>query len=133
MCDKDMAEIIMEVVSNVTCVHKNAMKGKSHKEEIVIARKIFAKITWDYTELNKSEIARMLNRNHATIIHYKIEEKHPFRWDKRCNRMYADVLEIFTSSEQGLKMHRAIRIIAQRIENLQIMKKQLENVLSINN
>lgn len=67
----DIAEItfeeLLEIVSEVTIISKEAILGASQKDAVVRARYLLCRKTYDYIP-NKAFIARKLNRDHSTII-----------------------------------------------------------------
>lgn len=62
-----------DMIIELVCQHFNIdierLKRKSRISEIVLARNTLCYFLFKYTTLNKSQIARMLKKDHTTIIH----------------------------------------------------------------
>lgn len=64
-------ELIVDLVSEKLKINKAVILDKNRKIDYVYARVIISKLLIDYCQLNLSEIGRVLNKSHCTVIHYK--------------------------------------------------------------
>lgn len=56
--------------------------GKSRKQDVVYTRMTIAYFLRQYTKLSTTEIGNLINRDHATIIHYLKAYDSEFRFNK---------------------------------------------------
>lgn len=74
-------EILMDIVSETLLISRDRIKSKNRLKEVVDARKIYSILVKTYTGTTLSTIGRILNRNHATIIHYEKEHESQYKYD----------------------------------------------------
>jgi len=68
---KPLVDIFNEVCNKLN-VHPNEVKGKTRAEEFVRARIVYTIIALTH-EYRLKQIGKLINRHHASIIHYKSE------------------------------------------------------------
>lgn len=67
---KPEPDFIVDTVANYYSFTPEALKGRSRKKELVVAKKALVFLLVDHSGFNISETARFLERNHSTIIHH---------------------------------------------------------------
>lgn len=76
--------------------------GKSRKQEVVYTRMTIAHFLRQYTTLSTTEIGNLINRDHATIIHYLKAYESEFRFNGEfrnfAKRIEEDLQDIIKSS-----------------------------------
>ena len=68
---QNSVESVYDMVEEITNVSKEMMLRKSNKRHIVDARKIFTNICRSYIKLTLYEVAKVMGKDHTTIIHYE--------------------------------------------------------------
>ena len=71
---KPLVDIFNEVCSRLN-VHPNEVKGRTRAEEFVRARIVYSILALN-SGYNLREVGTLINRHHASIIHYKDEYKY---------------------------------------------------------
>lgn len=77
-----MNDKIIQTVCKIWNVSLDDVCGRSRKQEIVYTRMTTAYFLRQYTTLSTTEIGTLINRDHATIIHYLKAYDSEFRFNK---------------------------------------------------
>ena len=67
--------------------------GRSRKQEIVYPRMVIACFLRQHTALSTTEIGRLINRDHSTIIHYLKTYDSEFRFNKEFRNFAESIKE----------------------------------------
>ncbi len=62
-------ELIIQYIANFLHISEKAMKAKTRKHDVVVARQIAMYFIKKITNLNLKAIGKIFNRDHATVIH----------------------------------------------------------------
>jgi hypothetical protein len=91
-------DALYNMVEEITYVTKHKILMKSNKRHIVDARKIFANVARNYIKLSQYEVAKALNKDHSTILHYeKVHKSHMH--EKEYRRQYSAVAGMYAISD----------------------------------
>ena len=77
-----MIDKIIQTVCRKWNVNLEDICGRSRKQEIVYPRMVIACFLRQHTALSTTEIGRLINRDHSTIIHYLKTYDSEFRFNK---------------------------------------------------
>ena len=91
MTSKKDVEYLLDTVSNVTGVSIKDMVSRRREREYVTARHIAIQVLLDETDMSCNEIARILNRDHTTIIWVRDKMKKRKRGRSKLNTQLAAV------------------------------------------
>lgn len=76
--------------------------GRSRKQEVVYTRMMIAHFLRQYTILSTTEIGRLINRDHSTIVHHLKAYDSEFRFNEEfrnfAKRIEEDLQDIIKSS-----------------------------------
>ena len=117
-------------------VDKNVLFSKSRNRDLVEMRMILAYFLRNRTELSWTEIGKIMNRNHASIIHYYNKVEGFLDVYPHLQRMFKSTLELFKSYKHLMKNNTDIYsqllldndILKERIEQNEKLIKQLINL-----
>lgn len=73
--------------------------AKTRKREVVEARMVYSRILSDSNLMTLSRIAKSLNKNHATILHYNKNFKYFIKPDERLWEMYLMCARIYNETD----------------------------------
>jgi hypothetical protein len=85
---------ILTLVSNKTNISIPLMLSKSRKGEVVLARDYFFVICRQKTDASLSTIGRMVNRDHATVLHGEKTTRNTIQFAKEFNRLFGDYMKV---------------------------------------
>lgn len=84
---------VFTLISDVSGVSREDLKSSSRKDNIVMARKIFANAAKSlYPYLSLSRIGSYINRSHCSVIYYVKDHESLMMYNKQYNIMYVDVV-----------------------------------------
>ena len=83
----------------VNQVFKVDVMEKTRKREVVEARMVYSRILRDSEYMTLSRIAKSLNKNHATILHYNKNFKYFIKPDERLWDMYLLCCRIYNETD----------------------------------
>ncbi len=83
----------------VNQIFKVDVMKKTRKREVVEARMVYSKILRDSEFMTASRIAKSLNKNHATILHYNKNFKYFIKPDERLWDMYLTCARIYNETD----------------------------------
>lgn len=87
-------EVFNGTMSKRGTYKKFVLTQKSRQRDYVQARCIYTALGLKYTDLSKSEMGRIINKNHATIIHYSKIFKNDIKFDRDLEIKYLKVEKI---------------------------------------
>ena len=97
-----MNDKIIQTVCKTWNVSLGNVCGRSRKQDVVYTRMTIAYFLRQYTKLSMTEIGNLINRDHATIIHYlkACDSEFCFNKDFRnfAERIKEDLQDIIKSS-----------------------------------
>lgn len=93
---KHIEERLKDIVNRVFEVD---IMEKTRRREVVEARMVYTRILRDSEFMTVSKIAKSLNKNHATILHYLKNFKYFIKPDERLWDMYLLCCRIYTETD----------------------------------
>ena len=97
-----MKDKIIQAVCKIWNVSLDDVCGRSRKQDVVYTRMTIAYFLRQYTTLSTTEIGRLINRDHSTIVHYLKTYDSEFRFNKDfrnfAERIKEDLQDIIKSS-----------------------------------
>lgn len=84
---------IMEAVSRVTDVRRSEIYSTTRKQRVVEARRLFCFVARENIHMS-TEIARFLNKNHATVLHHSVRFTALYDTDAEVKRQYHMVMRL---------------------------------------
>ena len=88
-----MIDKIIQTVCRKWNVNLEDVCGRSRKQEIVYPRMVIACFLRQHTALSTTEIGRLINRDHSTIIHYLKTYDSEFRFNKEFRNFAESIKE----------------------------------------
>lgn len=89
-------ERLKDIVNQVFDVD---VMGKTRKREVVEARMVYSRILRDSEYMTLSKIAKSLNKNHATIIHYNKNFEYFIKPDEKLWHKYLTCARIYNETD----------------------------------
>ena len=89
-----MNDKIIQTVCKIWNVSLGDVCGRSRKRDVVYTRMTIAYFLRQYTKLSTTEIGNLINRNHATIIHYLKAYDSEFRFNKDFRNFAESIKEV---------------------------------------
>ena len=97
-----MKEKIIQTVCKIWNVSLDDVCGRGRKQDIVYTRMTIAYFLRQHTILSTTEIGRLINRDHSSIVHYLKAYDSEFRFNKDfrnfAKRIEEDLQDIIKSS-----------------------------------
>ena len=93
-------ETILSIVSQVVAIPSDIITSKSRKLHLIIARNIYYNLARDYTRCSLNDIGKMVNRNHATVLHgiFRINQDLETNY-LHCSDMLSECIILLESKE----------------------------------
>ncbi len=110
----------------VNQVFKVDVMEKTRKREVVEARMVYSRILRDSEYMTLSRIAKSLNKNHATILHYNKNFKYFIKPDERLWDMYLLCCRIYNETD-----HVANALDLEACRNLVFSLENQKNLLAL--
>lgn len=104
----NVIEILFQIIDDETGISKQSMQGQGRTYTAVFARYIFCRIARYYLELPLKSIARMLCRDHTTIIHALKEgqnliDTHHNDWESQHNKCLQEMRTVLAFQQKRTK------------------------------
>lgn len=86
------AEVLFQEIEKFTGITKEELQSKTRLREVVDARIMYSYIMKSKTVLTLSKIAKIINRDHSSVIHHIKQFKNLQKTDKNFNMTYLKIL-----------------------------------------
>jgi hypothetical protein len=110
----------------VNQVFKLDIMEKTRKREVVEARMVYSRILRDTEFMTLSKIAKSLNKNHATIVHYNKNFKYLIKPDERLWGLYLLCARIYNETD-----HVANNLALEECRNLIFSLENQKKLLAL--
>lgn len=84
---------IIQIVEKHTGISKDLMSGRSHLQEIVMARHLAMLLIRERIKLSLKEIARIFNRDHSTVLSSIKSAENRIEFDADFRNIYNKVIK----------------------------------------
>lgn len=98
--DKELEDYVLEVISDVCQIEIEDLLGDKRTKKIINGRFVFYHILHKYFGYKKTEIARLIGRNHASVIAGLAKFDNYYHYDMQFKQLF-NVISI----ELNLKLH----------------------------
>jgi len=130
---------ITKIVCETMHVSSDELVSIKRERHMVDARRIFVNMLIEEEKFTYSHMAKLLNRNHATAIHYKRshsglytgDEDYRYKYD-RCMKKYrgenmATINDLINSKKDTKKLEEKVSHLEEVIKDLKYQNLKLEN------
>jgi|TARA_R100000030_G_scaffold82453_1_gene65268 hypothetical protein len=142
----DKLSKVLEMVSDITDVPKEHIKGRHRLREAVDARRIYAVLCRLHLGLQFQLIGRYVKRNHASILYYVGQHDILIKSDARYRRNYNSAEQILLSNfssmtrtksfldllvQENIELREKVKTLNDRMDKLEkkLTRKELKKIL----
>lgn len=130
---------ITKIVCDTMHVSPDELVGIKRQRDLVDARRIFVNMLIEEEKFTYTRTGKLINRNHATAIHYNKSHKglysgdgdYRYKYD-RCMKKYrgerlVTINDLINSKNETLKLKKKVSNLEEIIKDLRYDKLKLEN------
>tara|TARA_R110001592_G_scaffold186501_1_gene430874 strand:- start:372 stop:869 length:498 start_codon:yes stop_codon:yes gene_type:complete len=103
--------------------------NKTRKFEYVFARSCYYYLCRKYTTLSYQKISKTLNKNHATVMHGLKELPYIIKHDKRCNKLFNQIVSQVDVNHFEDKTNKTIERLVRDHNYFLIKNSELQNYI----
>lgn len=93
-------DFVVDYVCNIFGVSFDELESPNRSRRLVKARQTLTCLILEYTEMSLSEIGRMMNRDHSTIIHLRDKMTHDLTHDENLKEKYNKLKSLIEGNEK---------------------------------
>lgn len=94
-------DFVVDYVCNIFGVSFDELESPNRSRRLVKARQALTCLILEYTEMSLSEIGRMMNRDHSTIIHLRDKMTHDLTHDENLKEKYNKLKSLIEGNEKN--------------------------------